>query len=72
MIPAPYHFENIAREACVHPDVAAEIEAARRRESAQSAKLPSVFAAVLKHVPPKRLVRHDLARRAVGIARHWL
>jgi hypothetical protein len=29
MIPAPFHFENITREACIHPDVAAEIEAAR-------------------------------------------
>lgn len=58
MIPAPYHFENITREAWIHPDVAAEIEAARRREGPKSPKQPRGPVALLARILPRRLLRH--------------
>ncbi|GLQ08739.1 hypothetical protein GCM10007913_06710 [Devosia yakushimensis] len=60
MIPAPYHFENITREACIHPDVEAEIEAARRREgNKHSPTRPHPLAVLIRRLLPEPRVRHD-------------
>jgi len=40
MIPTPYHFRGVDREAGMHPDVLAEIDAARRRAEAQVSAKP--------------------------------
>ena len=40
MIPTPCHFRGIHREAGMHPDVLAEIDAARRRAEAQVSAKP--------------------------------
>ncbi|KFC65372.1 hypothetical protein FF80_02836 [Devosia sp. LC5] len=60
MIPAPFHFENITREACIHPDVEAEIKAARRREGDKhSPRGLRPLAALVQRLLPEPRARHD-------------
>ncbi len=60
MIPAPFHFENITREACIHPDVEAEIAAARRREGDKhNPRRPRLLAAMVQRLIPEPRARHD-------------
>ena len=60
MIPAPFHFENITREACIHPDVEAEIAAARRREGDKhSPTRPHPMAALIRRLLPEPRAQHD-------------
>lgn len=52
MIPAPYHFESITREAWVHPSVEAEIEAARRRSGVREPTRREIMGAYLRRMWP--------------------
>lgn len=50
MIPAPFQFEHIYREASLHPDVAAEIEAARRRSEGPMPTRRNGLVALLRRI----------------------
>lgn len=57
MIPAPYHFRDIHREAWLHPDVEAEIEQARSRAGGPRPKRSHGFGALLRRILPEKQKR---------------